>query len=82
MSDNQPRMARRFRGFLPVVVDVETGGFNSRTDALLEIAAVLIDMDDDGQLYPGEPISSRRRWISPALIRPTHCAGLWPKSAR
>ncbi|MGI9237094.1 MAG: ribonuclease T, partial [Woeseiaceae bacterium] len=31
-------MADRFRGFLPVVVDVETGGFNSKTDALLEIA--------------------------------------------
>ena len=38
-------MSRRFRGFLPVVIDVETGGFNSRTDALLEIAAVFIDMD-------------------------------------
>ena len=33
-------IAERFRGFLPVVIDVETGGFNSRTDALLEIAAV------------------------------------------
>ncbi len=37
-------MARRFRGFLPVVMDIETGGFNADTDALLEIAAVLIDM--------------------------------------
>ncbi|MDE2461323.1 MAG: ribonuclease T, partial [Gammaproteobacteria bacterium] len=32
--------SRRFRGFLPVVVDVETGGFDARRDALLEIAAV------------------------------------------
>ena len=46
-------MARRFRGFLPVVVDVETGGFHSTTDALLEIAAVLIDMDDSGVLHRG-----------------------------
>ena len=46
-------MARRFRGFLPVVVDIETGGFNSDTDALLEIAAVLIDMDGDGVLSRG-----------------------------
>lgn len=38
-------MARRFRGYLPVVVDVECGGFNSATDALLEIAAVTIGMD-------------------------------------
>ena len=43
-------MADRFRGFLPVVVDVETGGFNARTDALLEIAAVLLKFDDEGKL--------------------------------
>ena len=49
-----PAMARRFRGFLPVVVDVETGGFNSQTDALLEIAAVLVRMDDSGTLSPAE----------------------------
>jgi ribonuclease T len=46
-------MSRRFRGFLPVVVDVETGGFHSATDALLEIAAVMIDMDTDGVLRRG-----------------------------
>ncbi len=45
---------RRFRGFLPVVVDVETGGFDARTDALLEIAAVIIEMDENGVLHPGE----------------------------
>lgn len=53
MSEDKPSLARRFRGFLPVVVDVECGGFNPRTDALLEIAAVLIDMDDYGLLRPG-----------------------------
>ena len=37
-----------------MVVDVETGGFNERTDALLEIAAVLLDFDDDGKLYPAK----------------------------
>jgi ribonuclease T len=46
-------MARRFRGFLPVVVDVETGGFHAATDALLEIAAVLIDITEDGALVRG-----------------------------
>src|SRR5271157_3668111 len=46
--------ATRFRGFLPVVIDVETGGFNPRTDALLEIAAVLIEMRSDGTLRRGE----------------------------
>jgi ribonuclease T len=43
-------MADRFRGFLPVVVDVETGGFNAGTDALLEIAAVLLRFDEQGLL--------------------------------
>ena len=47
-------MTRRFRGFLPVVVDVETGGFNAAKDALLEIAAVLINIDADGVLSRGE----------------------------
>ena len=44
--------ATRFRGFLPVVIDVETGGFNSQTDALLEIAAVLIEMRSDQSIEP------------------------------
>jgi ribonuclease T len=47
-------MATRFRGFLPVVIDVECGGFNPNTDALLEIAAVLIEIQGDGTLKPGE----------------------------
>ncbi len=49
-----PKIANRFRGFLPVVVDVETAGFNSNTDALLEIAAVIICMDESGRLRPAE----------------------------
>jgi ribonuclease T len=53
MSETQKTpIARRFRGFLPVVVDVETGGFNAETDALLEIAAVTLRMDTQGLLYP------------------------------
>ena len=40
--------AERFRGFMPVIVDVETGGFNAHTDALLEIAAVTLKMDEQG----------------------------------
>lgn len=47
-------MAGRFRGFLPVVVDVETAGFNAQTDALLEIAAVILTMDEDGRLTTAE----------------------------
>ena len=51
-------IANRFRGFLPVVVDVETGGFNADTDALLEIAATILRMDEDGRIYSAETISA------------------------
>jgi ribonuclease T len=40
----------RFRGFLPIIVDVETGGFIASTDAVLEVAATIVRMDDDGLL--------------------------------
>lgn len=43
-------MQQRFRGFLPVVVDVETAGFDHKKDALLEAAAILLDFDQEGQL--------------------------------
>jgi ribonuclease T len=52
MSDSHP-IARRFRGFLPAVVDVECGGFNAATDALLEIAVVMVDVDAHGNLVRG-----------------------------
>jgi len=45
-------MAQRFRSYLPVVVDLETGGFNAERDAVLEIAAVTLTMDPEGNLLP------------------------------
>ena len=51
-------IADRFRGFLPVVIDVETAGFNAETDALLEIAAVIIERDEQGQMVLGETYSA------------------------
>jgi len=51
MSDeNLKLMARRFRGFYPVVVDVETGGFDDKKDALLEIGAVTLKIDENGKM--------------------------------
>lgn len=52
------RLAERFRGFLPVVVDVETGGFDAERDALLEIAAVPILMNEYGEVVRGETVST------------------------
>ena len=47
MTDSdKPEIKDRFRGFLPVIVDLETGGFQAATDALLEIAATFVQVDD------------------------------------
>jgi ribonuclease T len=65
-----PLMVRRFRGFLPVVVDVETGGFQAGTDALLQIAGVLIDIDPNGRLHRGETHSYHVRPFENSRLDP------------
>lgn len=65
-------MNERFRGYLPVVVDVETGGFNEQTDALLEIAAVLVNLNEEGDLTLGQTYSTH--------VTPFEGANLDPKS--
>ena len=54
MSDTKPQLAHRFRGYFPVIIDVETAGFNANTDALLEIAAVTLHMDEEGMPHPDQ----------------------------
>ena len=68
------RISDRFRGFLPVIVDVETGGFNCKTDALLEIAAVLIDPQEDGTLLRGETIRYHVKPFEGANMEPASLA--------
>jgi len=73
MSDQSApahRMNARFRGYLPVVVDVETGGFDCTRHALLEIAAVPLDLDADGQLVPGEAAHAHVEPAPGTLIDP------------
>ncbi|MDD1606299.1 MAG: ribonuclease T [Methylococcaceae bacterium] len=41
---------KRFRGYLPVVIDIETAGFNPKKNALLEIAAVIVELNNDYEL--------------------------------
>ena len=72
MGSIMPRIADRFRGFLPVVVDVETGGFNAAQDALLEIAACILRMDDFGRLFVAETIAVN--------VEPFEGANIDPKS--
>ena len=57
LKDPLSPLAQRFRGFLPVIIDVETGGFNSQTDALLEIAAVTVRLDENGVMHRHETFS-------------------------
>ncbi len=71
-NSNAARMAERFRGYLPVVVDVETGGFDAEHDALLEIAAIPLSMSDSGFLNP-QPVASTH-------VEPFPGANLDPRS--
>ena len=72
MSEHVHKYAERFRGFLPVVVDIETGGFDSERDALLEIAAVIVRMDERGLVHPDPVISTH--------VEPFPGANIDPKS--
>ncbi|MFT3898388.1 MAG: ribonuclease T [Thermomonas sp.] len=75
-TTDTPRAARpmseRFRGFLPVVVDVETGGFDWNRHALLEIAAIPVEIDDAGKFVPGE--------VACAHVEPAPGTEIDPKS--
>ena len=67
-------IARRFRGFLPVIVDVETGGVNAQTDALLEIAAVIVRMDWQGDLRPASTLAHHVQPFPGARLDPASMA--------
>ncbi|XOD70239.1 MAG: ribonuclease T [Sodalis sp. (in: enterobacteria)] len=60
----------RFRGFYPVVIDVETAGFNSGTDALLEIAAATLKMNNEGWLHVDEILHFQVEPFPGALLQP------------
>ena len=63
-------ISRRFRGFLPVVVDVETAGFNPDINALLEIAAVPILTGACGDLEPGESFACQVEPFPDSVLDP------------
>lgn len=67
-------IGRRFRGFLPVVVDVETGGFNPAGDALLEIAAVMVETRADGMMVRGPTLRHHVKPFPGAHIDPASLA--------
>jgi ribonuclease T len=65
-----PLLAHRFRGFLPVIVDVETAGFEPSKHALLEIAAVPVLLDSEGFFRPGATIACHVAPFSGAQFDP------------
>ncbi len=67
-------MKKRFRGFLPVAVDVETGGFNPRTDALLELAGLWFYFDDRQNLQVDEPVNYHIKPFPNANMEPASMA--------
>ena len=71
---NTMTFSERFRGFMPVVIDVETGGFNHTTDALLEIAAVFIKLDKNGNFVPGNTIHNHIKPFSGSNLEPESLA--------
>ncbi|MDP4534968.1 ribonuclease T [Alkalimonas collagenimarina] len=56
MTQATSLLSQRFRGYYPVVIDIETAGFNPQTDAMLEIAATLLTMDEAGRIHPMETL--------------------------
>jgi len=48
----------RFRGYLPVIIDIETAGFNPKKNALLEIAAIIVELNSQGDLHLTERYSA------------------------
>ncbi len=63
-------IGQRFRGFLPVVVDVETGGFDPERDALLEIAAVILNVDDTQGWHRHETVACHVKPFEGAHLDP------------
>lgn len=50
MEINPDPLGNRFRGYLPVIIDIETAGFNAKKNPLLEIAAIIVELDGQGLL--------------------------------
>ena len=83
MTNATPQLKERFRGYFPVIIDVETAGFNAQTDALLEVAAVTLSMDEQGFIHPDQTYHAHIHPFEGANLEPAalefngidpHCA--------
>ncbi|SQI41035.1 Ribonuclease T [Leminorella richardii] len=69
-TKRQNGLSERFRGFYPVVIDVETAGFDPHTNALLEIAAFTLKMDEQGWLMPDQSLHFHVEPFEGAVLSP------------
>lgn len=68
------KLSERFRGFYPVVIDIETSGFDPKLNAILEIAAITLTMDSAGWLEPEQSIQFNVNPFENAILEPTALA--------
>lgn len=68
------KLCERFRGFYPVVIDIETSGFDPNQNAILEIAAITLKMDEKGFLAPDETLQFNVNPFENAILEPTALA--------
>lgn len=71
---NHEFLCDRFRGFLPVVMDIETSGFDAKKNAILEIAATTIKMDDSGFLHCDQTLNFFVEPFPGAVLDPSSLA--------
>ena len=74
MDNPATPLAQRFRGYLPVIVDIETAGFNPKKNALLEIAAVIVEINSYNQLeiterYTTHVVPFKNSELDPAALK-------------
>lgn len=81
-DDINNTLRARFRGFYPVVIDVETAGFNADTDALLEIAVITLKMDRKGWLQVDNTLHFNIEPFPGAILQPEALAfnGIDPRN--
>lgn len=68
------KLCERFRGFYPVVIDIETSGFDPKLNAILEIAAITLKMDENGWLEPDESLQFNVNPFTNAILEPSALA--------
>lgn len=74
MSEKKSTLVERFRGFYPVVIDIETAGFNPILNPILEIAAITLKMDQEGWLSLDNTLHFHVNPFAESILEPSALA--------